>query len=124
MLLADDMELNLEIARTILEEGGAVITTVGNGQEAVDAFRDHPPDTFDVILMDVHMPVMNGLEATKAIRALERPDAQDIPILAMTADVYEEDVQKTKEAGMNGHLEKPLNVEKMLWMLTDCKKNP
>ena len=122
ILLADDVELNLEIAQAILEEGGAIVTMVKNGQEAVDAFRSHPAETFDVILMDVHMPVMDGIAATKAIRSMERSDAAEIPILAMTADVYEEDMEATKAAGMNGHLTKPLNLEKMLWMLSGYRE--
>lgn len=122
VLLVDDVELNLEIAQVILEEGGAIVTTVENGQEVVNAFRDNPAKTFDVILMDVHMPVMDGLVATKTIRSMNRDDARDIPILAMTADVYEEDIQATKEAGMNGHLTKPLNIEKMMWMLSGYRE--
>ncbi len=118
ILLVDDVELNLEIAMTVLTDEGAEVTTAQNGQEAVDAFCNNPAGTFDVILLDVHMPVMDGITAAKTIRALEREDAGKIPILAMTADVYEEDVQKTKEAGMNGHLTKPLNVEKMIWLLS------
>lgn len=123
ILLADDVELNLEIAKTILEEKEAVVTTAENGQEAVDAFCMNPEGSYDVILMDVHMPVMDGLTAAKMIRSLDRPDAKTIPILAMTADVYEEDMQKTKEAGMNGHLTKPLDVEKMMWLLTGYREN-
>lgn len=121
VLLADDVELNLEIAGTVLADEGAEVTMVENGQQAVDLFCSSPTGTFDVILMDVHMPVMDGLDATRAIRRLEREDAGEIPILAMTADVYEEDIRKTKEAGMNGHLTKPLNVEKMIWMLSGYK---
>lgn len=121
VLLADDVELNLEIAGTVLADEGAEVTMVENGQQAVDLFCSSPTGTFDVILMDVHMPVMDGLDATRAIRRLEREDAGEIPILAMTADVYEEDIRRTKEAGMNGHLTKPLNVEKMIWMLSGYK---
>ncbi len=74
-----------------------------------------------MILMDVHMPVMDGLKAAKTIRAMKRPDAAQIPIFAMTADVYEEDIRETKEAGMNGHLKKPLHAEEILWALLEVK---
>lgn len=123
ILLADDVDLNLEIAKTILEEWNTVVTTAANGKEVVELFSNNPEGTFDAILMDVHMPVMDGLKAAKTIRAMERPDAARIPILAMTADVYEEDIKETKEAGMNGHLKKPLHAEEMLWALFDIKKN-
>ncbi len=122
ILLADDVDLNLEIAKTVLEEEGAVVTAVENGQEAVDAFAGSPAGAFDVILMDVHMPVMDGLTATGKIRQMHREDARSIPILAMTADVYEEDIMKTKSAGMNGHLTKPLDMEKLMWALSGYRE--
>lgn len=110
VLLVEDNELNREIAITLLEEEGIVITTAENGQEAVEAFAANPPGTFDVILMDVMMPVMDGMEATRNIRAMEREDASVIPILAMTANAFEEDIRKTREAGMNAHLAKPIDM--------------
>lgn len=122
ILLADDVDLNLEIARTVLEEEGAAVICVENGREAVDAFADSEIGAFHVILMDVHMPVMDGLTATRIIRKMDRKDAQTIPILAMTADVYEEDMEKTKAAGMDGHLTKPLDVEKMMWTLSGYRR--
>ncbi len=122
ILLVDDVDLNLEIAKTVLEEEGAVVTTAENGQEAVDAFAGSPAGTFDVILMDVHMPVMDGLVAADKIRQMDREDARSIPILAMTADVYEEDIMKTKAAGMDGHLTKPLDMEKLLWTLSGYRE--
>lgn len=122
ILLVDDVDLNLEIAKTVLEEEGAVVTTAENGQEAVDAFAGSPAGTFDVILMDVHMPVMDGLVAADKIRQMDREDARSIPILAMTADVYEEDIMKTRAAGMDGHLTKPLDMEKLLWTLSGYRE--
>ena len=121
ILLADDVDLNLEIAKTILEEWNTVVTTATNGKEVVDLFSGNQEGTFDVILMDVQMPVMDGLKAAKTIRAMKRPDAAQIPIFAMTADVYEEDIRETKEAGMNGHLKKPLHAEEILWALLEVK---
>ena len=111
ILLAEDNELNMEIAVSMLEEKGAVVTWASNGQEAVECFEQSTPGTYDMILMDVMMPVLDGLEATRQIRAMERPDAQTIPVFAMTANAFEEDVQKSKEAGMNEHLSKPLDYE-------------
>lgn len=118
ILLAEDIDLNLEIAKNLLEERGAVITAAMDGKEAVDAFVNHPHDTFDAILMDIMMPVMDGIEATRTIRALGRQDAQTIPIIAMTANAYEEDIKRTREAGMNAHLSKPIDLELLLKTLT------
>ena len=114
LLLADDNELNAEIVRISLSDEGATLTIVSDGQEAVEAFRTHPAGTFDAILMDIMMPVMDGLTATKAIRAMDRPDAKTIPILAMTANAFDEDRKKALAAGMNGHIAKPFKVETML----------
>ena len=114
LLLVEDNELNREIANTLLEAKGAVITNAVNGAEAVELFRNSPPGTFDVILMDVMMPVMDGLTAAKTIRALDRADARTIPIFAMTANAFSEDVAKSLAAGMNEHLSKPLNMDVLL----------
>lgn len=119
ILLADDVELNLEIAKALLEEWGMAVTTAENGKEAADIFGKYPAGTFDAIFMDVHMPVMDGIASAKTIRAMERTDAKTIPIVAMTADVYEEDIRKTREAGMNGHLGKPFTQEEVLQALSD-----
>lgn len=119
VLLVDDVELNLEIEEELLKEMGVIVTTVRNGKEAVDIFYENPEDTFDVILMDIHMPLMDGITATKIIRTMDRDDAKKIPILAMTADVYEEDIQRTKDAGMSGHLTKPLDIKKMMYLISE-----
>lgn len=113
LLLAEDNELNAEIARTLLEDEGAITTIVNDGQQVVDIFSRNKPGTFDAILMDIMMPEMDGLSATKAIRALDREDAGTIPIIAMTANAFDEDEKKCMEAGMNAHLVKPLDIQKM-----------
>ena len=109
VLLAEDNDLNAEIATVQLEELGIQVTRVADGSQAVRAFAENPPGAFDVILMDIMMPEMDGYEATAAIRALpNRPDALRIPIIAMTANAFAEDVQASMDAGMNGHLSKPI----------------
>ncbi len=124
LLLAEDNDLNAEIAQVLLEEAGAEVTLVRDGQQAVDAFASHPAGTFDAILMDVMMPVKNGLDATRDIRALDRPDAKRIPILAMTANAFDEDAKACLEAGMNAHLAKPLRMEVLTGTLAVfCKQD-
>lgn len=114
ILLAEDNDLNLQIATELLEEQGAVITPARNGEEAVNLFKDNEPGTFDVILMDIMMPVMDGLEACKTIRSLARPDASEIPIIALTANAFFEDTKRCLDAGMNAHLAKPIDMSKMI----------
>ena len=114
ILLAEDNELNMEIAEFVLQNEGADLTKAWDGQEAVELFRNSEPGEFDVILMDIMMPVMNGYEATKMIRSLDREDAKTIPIIAMTANAFTEDRLKAKEAGMNEHIVKPLDVELLI----------
>ena len=114
LLLVEDNALNAEIAKTLLTDEGADVTTVGDGKQALDLFEASAPGTFDAILMDIMMPVMDGLTAAKAIRALPRPDAQTIPIIAMTANAFQEDAQKCLAAGMNAHLAKPLEIRKVV----------
>ena len=109
ILLAEDNELNMEIAEFLLQNEGAVVTKAWNGQEAVEIFEKSGSGEFDVILMDIMMPVMNGYEAAKRIRSLDRDDAQVIPIIAMTANAFVEDRMKAKEAGMNEHIGKPVD---------------
>ena len=114
ILLAEDNELNMEIAEFMLQNEGADVTKAWNGQEAVELFRNSEPGEFDVILMDIMMPVMNGYEATKMIRSLDREDAKKIPIIAMTANAFTEDRIRAKEAGMNEHVAKPVDVELLM----------
>ena len=111
ILLAEDNELNAEIAQTLLSDEGADVTIVGDGEQVIDTFKNSTPGTYDVILMDIMMPRLDGISATKAIRALERPDAVQIPIIAMTANAFEEDARKCIAAGMNAHLSKPLQMD-------------
>lgn len=120
VLLAEDNELNMEIAEFLLENAGIVVTKAYNGKEALERFEQSEIDEFDAVLMDVMMPVMDGYEATKAIRALNRKDAKKIPILAMTANAFAEDRRKALIAGMNEHLTKPLESEKVLRALAAC----
>jgi signal transduction histidine kinase len=116
-LLVEDNELNMEIATEILTDEEMVITPAANGKEALDIFTDSAVGTFDLILMDVMMPVMNGLEATMAIRASSHPQAKTIPIIAMTANAYKEDEEKVIAAGMNAHVAKPVNVDLLMTVL-------
>ena len=111
ILLAEDNDLNAEIALQLLELKGAVVSRCENGRLAVERFKESDPGEFQVILMDIQMPEMNGLEATRAIRAMDRPDAAAMPIIAMTANVFKEDVDAAMEAGMSGFEGKPLDVE-------------
>ena len=113
LVMAEDNELNAQIAETLLEDQGAEVTVVYNGKQAADLFETNPAGTFDAILMDIMMPVMDGLTAARTIRALDRPDAKTIPIIAMTANAFKEDEEKCLEAGMNAHLIKPLDIEKV-----------
>ena len=123
ILLAEDNELNMEIAEFMLQNEGADVTKAWNGQEAVELFRKSEPGEFDVILMDIMMPVMNGYEATKMIRSLDREDAKKIPIIAMTANAFTEDRIRAKEAGMDEHVAKPVDAElliKVIHKLVKC----
>ena len=122
ILLVEDNELNMEIAETFLTDAGAVVTKAYNGQEAVQVFSDSAPGDFEVILMDVMMPVMNGYEATGMIRTLDRPDAKTIPIIAMTANAFAEDIEASHNAGMNEHITKPLEIPKMMAAIARCTR--
>ncbi|WP_370807757.1 ATP-binding response regulator [Faecalibacillus intestinalis] len=114
ILLAEDNELNMEIAEFVLQNEGADVTKAWDGQEAVELFRNSEPGEFDVILMDIMMPVMDGYEAAKMIRSLDREDAKEIPIIAMTANAFTEDRIKAKAAGMDEHVAKPVDVELLI----------
>ena len=117
ILLAEDNELNMEIAEFMLQSAGAEVTKAWNGQETVELFRNSEPGEFDVILMDIMMPVTNGYEATKMIRSLDREDAKTIPIIAMTANAFTEDRLRAKEAGMDDHVAKPVDVNLLIKLI-------
>lgn len=117
ILVVEDNELNAEIAMTLLEERDFAVDCVYNGAEAVERIRTTVPGTYDVILMDIMMPVMDGLEATRTIRSMEREDCHKIPIVAMSANAFDDDLRKSVECGMNGHLSKPVEVDKLYRML-------
>ena len=120
ILLVEDNELNMEIAEFMLQNEGAYVTKAWNGQEAVEIFEKSKPDEFDVILMDIMMPVMNGYEATKMIRSLDREDAKKISIIAMTANAFTEDRIRAKEAGMDEHLSKPIVIDEAIKTILRC----
>ena len=123
ILLAEDNELNMEIAEFMLQNEGTVVTKAWNGQEAVELFRKSKPGEFDVILMDIMMPVMNGYEATKKIRSLDREDAKVIPIIAMTANAFTEDRLRAKEAGMDEHIAKPVDGKLLINIIYKLMKH-
>lgn len=116
LLLVEDNEINQEIACELLLDIGALVECVGDGKQALDRFTKSAPGYYDLILMDIQMPVMNGYEATRAIRSLPRPDGASIPIVAMSANAFAEDISASREAGMNEHITKPLNISRLL----DC----
>ena len=122
VLLTEDNELNMEIAEFVLRNEGTVVTKAWNGQEAVDIFRKSSPGEFDVILMDIMMPVMNGYEAAKMIRSLDREDAKVIPIIAMTANAFTEDKMRAKEAGMDEHIAKPVDGKLLVKVINELVK--
>lgn len=119
ILLVEDHPLNTEIAKRLLEKKGIIVFTADHGKNGVEKFASSDVYFFDAILMDIRMPVMDGLEATREIRQLDRPDAGSIPIIAMTANAYEEDVQLSREAGMDGHLSKPIQPDQLFQTLSE-----
>ena len=123
ILLAEDNELNMEIATEILSMNGVEVLQAVNGAEAVRIFQRAAPYSIDAILMDMQMPEMDGCEAARAIRALDKPDAATVPIIAVTANAFAEDIDKTTKAGMNGHISKPIDVALLYQALEKCIKH-
>ncbi len=121
VLLVEDNEINCEIVEYILHDAGAQVVTANDGKAAVDVFTASAPGTFDCVLMDLMMPVMSGYEATRVIRSLDRPDAARVPIIALSANAFEEDIALAKGAGMNEHLAKPVDVRKMLQVMSQLR---
>ena len=119
ILLVEDNEINQEIAQEILRAAGLVIDIVGDGTEAVDTIKNVEAGTYDLILMDIQMPIMDGYEATRQIRAMEDAERSSVPIVAMTANAFDEDRQRAMEAGMNGHVAKPIDISKLMDTLKD-----
>lgn len=123
VLLVEDNDINVEITNEILEMNEMEVTIARNGQEAVDQFQASSPFYFDVILMDMQMPVMDGCQATQVIRQLERPDAEEIAIIAVTANAFSEDITKALRAGMNAHVSKPIRIQVLCQVMSDLMKN-
>ena len=123
VLLAEDNDLNAEIAQALLESEDVVVTRAANGNEVVDLYLSHPAGSFDAILMDIMMPGMDGYAATRVIRLSGKPDAADIPIIALTANAFAEDAKAARDAGMNAHLPKPLDFEKLKNILARIKQH-
>ncbi len=121
ILLAEDNDLNWEIAEDILSEAGFELERAENGQVCVDMFQSSTPNYYDIILMDIRMPVMNGYDATKNIRALQREDV-NLPIIAMTADAFSDDIQHALESGMNEHVSKPIDIDRLIQILAKYLK--
>ena len=111
--MVEDNDLNREIAAAILSEMDVQVEEAENGKVAVEMVRSSAPGYYGMVLMDIQMPVMEGYEATRLIRSLDRPDADTLPIIAVSANAFEEDIKKSKDAGMNEHIAKPLNLEEL-----------
>ncbi len=120
-LLVDDNDLNVEIAQYVLEEAGVAVRVAKDGQQAIEVFEENPAGTFDVVLMDVMMPVMDGLEATRRLRSLDRADAMTVPVIGMSANAFAEDVSKGKQAGMSDYVIKPISRKKLTEALSRCR---
>ncbi len=122
ILLVEDNELNQEIAVEILQEAGFVMDVADDGTLAVEKMQAAEPGQYDLILMDIQMPILDGYEATKQIRSIKRSGVSDIPIIAMTANAFDEDKKAALEAGMDGHIAKPIDIPKLMDLLTDILK--
>ena len=123
VLLVEDNEINIEVAKELLGMVGIQVETAMNGQLAVEAVQEKEPGYFDLIFMDIQMPIMNGYEAATTIRASERDDLKNIPIVAMTADAFADDIKRAEEAGMNDHISKPVDIERLEEALNKWIKN-
>ena len=121
-MVAEDNELNLEIETYMLEEQGVLVTPAKDGTEAVELFAKSEIGEFDLILMDIMMPRMNGYEAAEAIRKMERKDAREIPIFAVSANAFSDDIAASKKSGMNEHLSKPIDFDEMMKRIGKCRK--
>lgn len=113
VLLAEDHPLNVEVAKRLLEKKGLSVDVAGNGLEAIECYSQAPAGYYDIILMDIRMPEMDGLTAAASIRKLKKSGSREIPIVAMTANAFEEDVEKSKASGMNAHLAKPIDPKQL-----------
>ena len=123
ILLVEDNEINQEIAKAILEEAGFALDIVGDGTEAVEVMKTEQGSAYDLILMDIQMPIMNGYEATQEIRTMQDPKCAQIPIVAMTANAFDEDRQKAFDVGMNGHVAKPIDIANLFETLQEILGN-
>ena len=119
ILVAEDNGLNQEIVEELLKASGMSVDIARDGKEAVEKFASSSPGTYDLVLMDIQMPYMDGYEAARAIRVLSHPDAKKIPIVAMTANVFADDIAKARAAGMNGHLGKPVDMKLLYQMISE-----
>ena len=119
ILICEDHPLNQEIVTALLEENGMIVEIADNGEMGIEKFKNSQTGYYDMILMDIRMPIMNGYVATKNIRRLERDDAATVPIIAMTADAFGDDIAKCLSAGMNGHISKPIDTEKMIEVMSN-----
>ena len=123
ILLAEDNDINAEIITCILEESGAKVDLASDGKAALDKFASSPEGTYNLIFMDIQMPVMNGMEASLAIRSLKRPDAGSIPIIGLSANAFREDIDMAMQSGMNAYLAKPINLDRLYQTLNQVINN-